>query len=146
MPRSLGGRLVLLLVLLWLINATTWLVVTGNQHNALYPVNADSVVIPLFNTALASALVLPFLLVAGWLPNAPVLVRVRARGPLWSIGSYALLFVGYLSGVFFCLVGAAYWALPNHYSITCSYAALLLALMGLALVDVSDGIRGRRTT
>jgi hypothetical protein len=141
MPRSRRGRLLLLLILLSAIDATTWLVITGNQRSALYPANADSIVIPLFNTGLASLLVLPFLLVVSWLPATPAFIRAGARGTLWSIGAHVLLLVGYAVAILFALGGYCYWDVPHHHAIAWGYGALLLALAGLGVVELREALK-----
>jgi hypothetical protein len=80
-----GQRLLVLLLTLSAIDGTTWAVVVQNQRKALYPVDADSIVIPIFDTVLLSTLVLPFLVLVCWLPNAAFFDRLRRRG---TVGAF----------------------------------------------------------
>ena len=137
-----GQRLLVLLLTLSAIDGTTWAVVVQNQRKALYPVDADSIVIPILDTVILSTLVLPFLLLVWWLPSAAFFDRLRRRGTVGGVCMNGLLFASYLPAVLFGLGGVAYWAVPNHYWIASSYVALLLVLALFAALDVRRVVAG----
>jgi len=128
-------RTLTLLFALVLVNTVTYVVVVENLHSGLYPVDADSIGIPIMSTLALSALVLPVLVLIGLLPGAQFMVRLCARGLWWRIGVGFFLLVLYVVVALFALDGAGYWAIPNHYPVAASYLVSLLALVLFFVVD-----------
>lgn len=111
-------RLLVFILSLVLINRTTWIVVEENQRNGLYPVEGDSISIPIFGTQGASLFALPFLVLIGLLPGARFLNRLCSRGWAGSVCVALLLVSLYLAAALFAVRGADYWAFPYHYWIS----------------------------
>jgi hypothetical protein len=128
-------RTLTLLVALVLVNVVTFVVVRENQHSGLYPVDGDSIGIPIMSTLALSVLALPLLVIIGLLPGAQFVVRLCARGLLWRIGVGFFLLVLYVVVALLALDGAGYWAIPNHYSVASAYVASLLALAFFFVFD-----------
>jgi hypothetical protein len=128
-------RTLTLLVALVLVNMVTFVVVRENQHSGLYPVDGDSIGIPIMSTLALSVLVLPLLVLIGLLPGAQFMVRLCARGLLWRIGVGFFLLVLYVVVALLAFDGAGYWAIPDHYSVASAYVASLLALALFFLFD-----------
>jgi hypothetical protein len=128
-------RLLVLVLALALINGATFAVVVVNQENGVYPIDGDSIAIPIISTLFASSFVLPFLVLIGLLPGAQFLSRLCSRGRAWSIGMALLLFALYLAAALFAVGGAGYWAIPSHYWIAVSYLLLLSALALFLVLD-----------
>ncbi len=128
-------KLVVLALTLLSINVTTWLLITQNQRDGIYPVDADSISIPIFDTVIGSLCVLPFLLLVSFLPSASFVARLCSRGIGWAIAAFLLLLSFYAAVALFALSGVAYWASPHHYPIAVCYSVLLLALVMFLATD-----------
>jgi len=126
--------LVLVLALV-LVNAVSYAVVLENQRSGVYPIDGDSIGIPIISTLVVSAVVLPMLVLIGFLPSAQFLRRLCSRGLPWRIGVGLLLLALYAAVGFFALGGVEYWAIPNHYWIATSYALSFLALAFFFILD-----------
>jgi hypothetical protein len=128
-------RLFVLIGALALVNLVTWFVVTGNQNNAIYPMDGDSIAIPLFSTFLASLIVSPFFAVIALMPTARCVAALCSRSTTWSVAVGLILLVAYVATAGFLVMSAAYWAIPYHYPITFSYSLLLAGLVALLVTD-----------
>lgn len=128
-------KLIILGAALISVNLVTWLVVTANQSNAIYPVEADSIAIPLFSTFLASLLVLPFFAVIALMPTARFIAIRCSRNAVWSVAIGILLVVAYFAALAYAVTSAAYWAVPHHYPIAFSYILLVIGLVILFILD-----------
>jgi hypothetical protein len=125
----------MLMLALVLINSVTWVVVTENQRNGLYPVEGDSISIPIFGTLGASVFVFPFLVLIGVVPGARFLQRLCAHGWAGSVCAALLLVSLYLAAARFTVHGAGSWAFPHHYGISVCYLVLLVLLAMLFVLD-----------
>lgn len=135
---KLWPRILVLVTALVLINAATWAVILENGHNGVYPMDGDSIGIPIMSTLVASAFVLPLLVLIGSLPCAGFVSRLCSRGPVWGACVAIVLLALYSGAAIFAVDGVGYWSIPNHYSIAFCY--LLLSLV-LALFFVLDARR-----
>jgi hypothetical protein len=126
--------LVLVLALV-LVNAVTFAVVLENQRSGVYPINGDSIGIPIIGTLVVSGVVLPMLVLIGFLPGAQFVKRLCSRGLPWRIGAGLLLLAVYVAVGFFALGAVEYWAIPNHYWIATSYVLSFLALAFFSILD-----------
>jgi hypothetical protein len=113
--KSMKGwqRVLVLVVVLILINGATWVVVVENQHRGLYPIDGDSVGIPIISTLIASSLVLPLLVFIGFLPGSNFVSRLCIRGLAWTVGVSIVLLVLYFGAAVFAVGGASYWSIPR---------------------------------
>ncbi len=131
-------RFFVLFLSLVAVNAVTWTIVEKNYHNNIYPVDGDSISIPLFLTIFYS-IVVSFLFVAiSLLPTAKFFKRICSRGRFWRCGMGTLLFALYLVAMLFAIGGAGYWSDPNHYWIALLYLFLFLELVIFLVLDMKD--------
>ena len=132
---KLIGKLVLFSALLLLVNLTSRTTLTTNQLNGVYPANADSIGIPLAETASLSvvgAILLAALLALSSLSRA---YRQGSRPRPWFIASVASLALAYLlTFTFFALWGMS-WFIPHHFSIAASCALVFGVVLWLAVAD-----------
>jgi FtsH-binding integral membrane protein len=128
-------KLVILAVALVMVNLVTWLVVTTNQSNAIYTIEADSISIPLFSTFLASLFALPFFAVIAFFPTVRFVAMRCSRSAAWSVAVGAILLVAYVAAAVYAITSAAYWAAPHHYLIAFSYTLLFFGLAILLVLD-----------
>lgn len=128
-------RLLVLILALVLVNGATWVVVVENQHSGIYPIDGDSIGIPIISTLVASSFVLPLLVSIGLLPGTQFLSRLCSRGRAWTVCVNLLLFTLYAATALFAIGGAGYWAIPNHYSIAACYFVLLVVLSLFFVLD-----------
>jgi hypothetical protein len=117
------------------INAMT-LITQSNLRAGVYPVNADSIAIPIFSTLLASLVVAPFLLVIAFLPGSAFVARLLVKGMAWSLLFITSLVLIYLPSVAFAVLGGGYWAVSHHYLISLCFGGLLLALTIYFVLDL----------
>jgi hypothetical protein len=135
-------RFLLLGVPLFAVNVVTRIVVSANQRAKLYPVDADSIGLPIYVTLLASVLTMLPLSVIAFVPGCRRVVNLCERGTAWIVAVCALLVVMYLLVGLFAVVGFAYWAGPDHYVISSTYAGLLVVVGALFLIDAWGVRRG----
>lgn len=123
----------LLLGSLLLINFVTWLVTSGNQKDGIYPIDADSIGMPIMFTAFVSLLVAPILLAIGFLLNKDFVERMRSKGLGYLLAVRVALILLYIGAFWFVISGFLHWYFPNHYLISASYLPLFVFLI-VALV------------
>lgn len=114
---------------LLLVNGMTWFVTSANQKKDLYPVNADSVGIPIMLTVGVSILMLPILIVIGLLQNKSLLMWLESKGLVRRLVMRIVLLLLYGPVFLVTVYGIAYWSIPDHYSIAVSYLLLFVALL-----------------
>ena len=86
-------------------------VITSNLEAGIYPIDADSIGIPLLGSLVYAAASLVLLISA--------ILCTLSQKLMVCIGSLFFLAAAVVTGLF-----ALYWAVPNHYSITVCYAIL----------------------
>jgi hypothetical protein len=128
-------KVVVLAVALVIVNFVTRLVVRANLSNAIYPVDTDSISIPLFSIFLASPHVLPFFAVIVLFPTARFVALRCSRSTAWSLAVGLIFLVAYAAVSVYAITSTAYWTAPYHYLIALCYAFLFI---GLAILFVLD--------
>jgi len=128
-------KLILLMAAMLLVNATTWLVTTQNQKDGLYPIDADSIGLPIAATVFVSLLLLPALFFIS-IPSQYLSMWLRSENRICRIAVRSGFLLFYLIGFLFSIYGFVYWNFPEHYSISVSYLALLLAIVVCLSVDI----------
>ncbi len=129
-------KLLILTMVVFLINIAVWFITDANQRNGIYPIDADSIGIPILLTWFASLFVLPVLLLIGLLPTADFVRRLCSRGIGWSIAVGAVLLILYVIAGLFAIAGVAKWAIPHHYLIAACYFVLVMALVVFLFFDM----------
>lgn len=129
-------KVTLLVLALVLINTATWFVTGMNQRNGVYPVDADSIGIPIIGTWFNSLFVLPQLFLIGLLARLSFVRVLCSRHIGWSIILGILLLALYVSVGLFAISGVVEWMFPNHYLIAFCYLLLLLMLVVLLFLDI----------
>lgn len=124
-----GYKFALLVLALILINVATWFVTGINQRNGVYPVDADSIGIPIMGTWFKSVFVLPQLFLIGFLSDFGFVRELRSRRIAWSIVLGIVLLALYISVGLFAISGMVGWMFPDHYLLAASYSFLLLTLI-----------------
>lgn len=130
---------------LFLVNGVTWFVTTANQKAGLYPIDADSIGIPIMFTIAACVLMLPILFIISMLPNKRLLNWLNSKGlvrlmiaRIGVLSLYALVFL-------FAAYGFVYWNSPGHYFIAASYLIFIIILLIYLLIDwreINKGLKG----
>jgi len=87
------------------INAMTILISQRNLRAGVYPVNADSIAIPIASTLLASIAVVPFLLGIAFLPGSAFVSQLLIKRAGWAILIIACLVLLYLPPAAFAVLG-----------------------------------------
>lgn len=129
-------RLSLFAALLITVNVVTGHVINTNFAAGVYPVDADSIGIPLVGTLFASVLSLAMLLPLLLLSSLDWGFRkaTASRAWRWAIG---LLLTGlYLWNLLLQVNWAFFWIDPHHGLIAASIGLVAVALLWLAVVDL----------
>ena len=129
LQNSTYRKLIFLIAALVLINGITCAVLSRNQTMGLYPIDADSIGIPVMETILVSFFLLPILIVICALSDQKVQVWLSARN-LWSLmAAKGVLALAYSVAFLFTIYGGLYWSDPDHYLIAVGYVVMLIALV-----------------
>ena len=112
-PRRPAHQLLLLLGAIVVTNAITIFVLYRNLEAGIYPPEADTIAIPIFNGALVSALTAVFVSIGIFLPRHGTLGRI-ASSATCAVG-------GALAGLF-----SLYWVgyPPHHYPMLVAYGSI----------------------
>lgn len=129
-------KFALLVLSMILINIATWFVTGANQRNGVYPVDADSIGIPIALTWFHCLLILPQLFFISFLGNFSFVTQLCSRDNRWSIVIGVVLLALYVNVGLFAISGVAEWMFPNHYLIAACYSLLFLVLVIFLLFDV----------
>ena len=129
-------KFALLVLALIFINIATWFVTGANQRSGIYPIDADSIGIPIAGTWFHSLLVLPQLFLISFLGSFGFVTRLCSRDTRWSIAIGIVLLALYVNVGLFAISGVAEWMLPNHYLIAVGYLLLFLVLVIFLLLDM----------
>jgi len=127
---------ILLTTLLILVNIATWAVITLNQSSGVYPVNADSIGIPIIGTTFISMLTLPLITTICFMPLSKFLKRLCTHGKAWGIAAAIILLLLYVGVGLFAISGIVSWIIPDHYLIAASYLLFLTVLAASFIRDV----------
>jgi hypothetical protein len=107
-----------------------------NQRAGVYPAQGDSIIIPLAEQVIVTAMLLPCYL---FIAIVPITRWLRPR-PAGRSRVQLVLLVG-LGGSYACvmfqtLAVVARWAVPNHYSVAKAAGAACVLLAGLFVLDL----------
>lgn len=118
-----------------LINVTTWFVLDNNQRNGLYPIDADSIGLPIMLTLTESLVVILFFAALLFLQNK---INSGLRNRNKSIRVLGLTGVLSLYGLigWFGVTGLNSWWIAHHYLISLSYLVLLTNICLDAAISV----------
>lgn len=117
-------KAVVILFSLMVVVASTYYTLGKNLEAGVYPTDADSIGIPLMETA-SSLTVILLPLILAFLLTSITFFRKRI-----------VLFIGaflYLCGAVLAALLALSWFLPNHYSVTAAYVLLTIVAISLAV-------------
>lgn len=128
-------KLTFLFGLLMLVNYATWFVTATNQKAGLYPIDADSIGIPIMLTNVICLLMLPVLLAICGLTNKNMLIGLKSKGHVIRLVVKINLVLLYSIPIALASYGLSYWSHPGHYLIAASYAILLVVFLGYLVVD-----------
>ena len=135
---KLIGKISALAISLLLVNRTISAVLSINLRNGVYPTDADSIGIPLMETARTSmigAILLLSLVTISFIAHS---VRTHPnRRPLFLILAVILAISYVLAMAFFALWGL-YWFAPNHYFIVAACSIAVLIVIWLAASDYAS--------
>ena len=136
-------RLCLFLSSLLLINVTSWIVLDKNQRNGLYPIDADSIGLPLVSIMIESLFVALFF-AFNFLIQTKALLWKRNRNQFRFISASSVTLSLY--GVMAWLGTSALmaWWDSDHYLIALSYFIFLINICFDAAVFVSQYINNQR--
>lgn len=128
-------KFILLAVTAALINSVVRKTLTANAFNNLYPVEADSIGMPMAFTFFSFIALIPF---AVFFCIAP-LSRNKDNGK-YSLAWFAFKVVSYLFSylilTFVTLASASYWNTPHHYVIAKWYLALVVLIQAFLVFDL----------
>lgn len=120
---------------LLLVNGTVRAVLATNQRNGVYPVNADSIGIPLAETAELSVVGAALLVAVVGLSSLGRALRRGSSSRHWLLLVMAGLALAYLLAIAFFTLWGLSWLSPHHYLIVASCAIAVSAIGYLAAAD-----------
>lgn len=104
--------------------AVTFYTLDSNLSSGIYPTDADSIAIPLFETAIALIIIfVPFFL---------AFVLTNFGFAKWRIAVVVGVFL-YVACALLAALMAWSWFTPHHYSISTSYAIVIITALTLAV-------------
>ena len=125
-----------LLAFLLLVDIIAYVVLHRNLREEIYSVDADSISIPLMQTAYLSAFAAVLLTVVVALSAFALRAARQPLASLWIVGpSIIALAISYLLAVVFFVIWAGFWLEPHHYAISVACGCALMAVLLLALLD-----------
>lgn len=130
-------RMIILLVSIVLVNIITWLIAGTNQKNSYYPMDADSIGIPIMCTAGISIFMLPIFIIGNFFLKQNILFKPKLKN-VTRIMIEIIIFLIYALALFFGSYGFFYWSYPRHYSISASYLILCSILLGNLIYDLRN--------
>lgn len=128
------GRTAILAILLGTIGLTASFVLKSNLRRGVYPTDADSIGIPLMETAFMSVAGGALLVLALAASAFSLVLAPRVSRP-WRLVLTAAHVLAHAGCVAFFLLWAASWLTPHHYPIATS---CLLVAAAIAYFWVSD--------
>jgi hypothetical protein len=129
-------RLVLIVMALLAVNGSTYLVLSHNLEAGAYPVDGDSIGIPMVSTLFLSLAGALFLLSAFSLVFIGSIVRFSQKGNLHLSAVILLLVLLNLPPLFLLFLGAGFWSLPNHYLLLSTMIIMLAIVAGVLIRDI----------
>jgi len=135
-------KLALFISAILLVNCVTWFVTTANQKARLYPIDADSIGIPIMLTITVSILILPPVFFISMLPNNNVLVRLKSEGLFSRLVLLTCFLLLYAFVFWFAVHGITYWNFLGHYFIVVSYLILFFISLIYLYIDCREIYRG----
>jgi hypothetical protein len=118
------ASLALALALMQTCGVVFW-TLTSNLAAAVYPHDADTITIPLFQTAFVTVVLFSLTQGANGILRSPFSLMRLHRKVVFSL--LALL------AVFLTVLLILYWAIPNHYAVACAYALLLVVMFTVGI-------------
>jgi uncharacterized membrane protein len=113
-----------------LANGLTYLTLKQNQATGIYPVDADSISLPIMEGLLVSAALLIFLGVA-------ILIPRKGRGRAFGVFLSAIAAVG-------ALLEVVAWSVPHHYTIAAAYG-MVTGVSIIIAINIARGMAANTT-
>lgn len=127
-------KIIIFFVAIILVNVMTWLITSINQKAGLYPVDADSIGMPIIFTAGASLFMLSVFIIISLISKKISFFGLKLEGLTRTIAIRIPLLLIYIFSFLLAMYGVVYWSYPGHYSIAASY----FILCGVLLTGFSD--------
>ena len=129
-------RLVLIVIALLAVDGSTYLVLSHNLDAGVYPVDGDSIGIPMVSTLILSLVGAIFLLSALSLVYIGSIVRFSQKGKVHLSAVILLMFLLNLPPLFLLFLGAGFWSMPNHYMLLAIMVVTLTIVAGVFVRDI----------
>ena len=128
-------KLMVLAASLLLVNGTILAVLAANAHNGVYPISADSIGIPLAETAELSMICAALLASILGLSSLSLAFHRARSSRSWLLLAVGILALAYLLAVGFFTLWGLSWFSPHHYPIAASCGFAVGAILYLAVMD-----------
>lgn len=129
-------RALMILLALWLEHLEMDYTLTDNWRNHRYPMDADSIGMPLVSDVLANFIAMPFFLSIAFIPAAGFLRRRLKHPAWWRHPVLVWLALSYLITILGALGFAIRWWKPFHESISLFGFGSLSILLVFLFVDL----------
>jgi hypothetical protein len=128
-----GRKLLVFAALLALVNVVVALVLESNLESGVYPVDADSIGIPLAKALMLSGVGGALLISIALLPLLVQLLGKRMTSPLLHLSVVGAVALANLLAVEFFFLWGESWFLPHHYPIAASCGLVAAAILFYAV-------------
>lgn len=139
------ARLAIHAVVLAIVDGVIYFTLTSNLCDGVYPTEADSIAIPLIESAILTVVAGVLLLFATAASGLQWLHRIAQTSPVRRNLVTALLALTHVAAALFVLWGLM-WAVPAHYWIVASCMAAALLVLTLGMRDLARLRRGNAVT
>jgi hypothetical protein len=112
-------------------------VVTKNLYDYVYPMEADSISIPILSTYLMFIVLLPFAISFSFLSISKY-EEPNQKISFWFVSKLVLYIISYIVLALTAISGCLYWntSYPNHNFISLSYIGLVALIHGILIFDL----------
>lgn len=129
------SKLLIFTLLVVLVNTTAWMVLRANQLAGVYPIDADTIIIPIAETLILSVVGAVLLLSITIVPRILHLLRRRDAPKFWRVGTGAAVILAYVLSILLFVPWAISWLIPMHYLIAASLGLVVAAILFFAFLD-----------
>lgn len=122
-------------------NIVTWSVLRINQIYGKYPIDADSIGIPIAITIASSVAVSPFIILIGIFGRYIIVILFLSNRFFVRLFFVLLLIFSYALSFAFCFYLSIYWHSSGHFLISSTYIIIMMFLFFYFMLDVVYSVR-----
>lgn len=135
--KSTWIKFLLLTISALIIGQVVSSVVTKNLYDYVYPMEADSISIPILSTYLMFIFLLPFAILFSFVSISKY-DEPNKKVSFWFISKVVIYLISYILLTLTSISGCLYWntPYPNHKLISLSYTVLVALIQAIMILDL----------